>query len=49
VHVARGSVRVTGTVLKPGAAAKGDGLRELVLDGGRDAEVLVFDLPGESA
>jgi redox-sensitive bicupin YhaK (pirin superfamily) len=49
VHVARGSVRVNGTPLKAGDAAKVDGLREVGLDGGRDAEVLVFDLPGEAA
>jgi redox-sensitive bicupin YhaK (pirin superfamily) len=46
VHVARGSVRVNGTALKAGDAAKVEGLHEIVLDGGRDAEVLVFDLPG---
>jgi redox-sensitive bicupin YhaK (pirin superfamily) len=49
VHVARGSVRVNGTALGAGDAAKVEGLREIVLDGGRDAEVLVFDLPGERA
>lgn len=49
VHVARGSVRVNGTALQAGDAVKGDAPRELVLDGGRDAEVLLFDLPGETA
>jgi quercetin 2,3-dioxygenase len=49
VHVARGGVRVNGTALRAGDAVKADGLRELVLDGGHDAEVLVFDLPGEAA
>jgi hypothetical protein len=49
VHVARGSVRVNGTPLQAGDAAKIDGPREVVLDGGRDAEVLLFDLPGERA
>jgi redox-sensitive bicupin YhaK (pirin superfamily) len=49
VHVARGSVRVNGTALKAGDAAKVESVREIVLDGGRDAEVLLFDLPGEAA
>jgi quercetin 2,3-dioxygenase len=44
VHVARGSVHVNGQPLGAGDAAKFEGERELVLDGGRDAEVLVFDL-----
>jgi redox-sensitive bicupin YhaK (pirin superfamily) len=49
VHVACGSVRVNGTALKAGDAAKVESVREIVLDGGRDAEVLLFDLPGEAA
>jgi redox-sensitive bicupin YhaK (pirin superfamily) len=49
VHVARGSVRVNATALRAGDAVKADDVRELVLDGGREAEVLVFDLPGEAA
>lgn len=49
VHVARGSVRVNGTTLAAGDAAKIEDLREVVVDGGQGAEVLVFDLPGGRA
>lgn len=43
VHVARGEVKVNGTVLKAGdAAAIGGG--DVTLDGGVGAEVLLFDL-----
>jgi redox-sensitive bicupin YhaK (pirin superfamily) len=45
VHVARGSVRVNGTPLAAGDAAKLAGEVKLELDGGVDAEVLLFDLP----
>jgi redox-sensitive bicupin YhaK (pirin superfamily) len=44
VHVARGSVSVNGQALAAGDAAKFDGESRLVIDRGRDAEVLVFDL-----
>jgi hypothetical protein len=44
VHVARGSVSVNGQALAAGDAAKLDGESRLVIDRGRDAEVLVFDL-----
>ena len=44
VHVARGSVRVNGTPLQAGDAARLDGESRLQLDGGQGAEVLVFDL-----
>jgi redox-sensitive bicupin YhaK (pirin superfamily) len=44
VHVARGAVSVNGTPLGAGDAAKLDGESRLVIDQGRDAEVLVFDL-----
>jgi len=44
VHVVRGQVRVNGTALQGGDAAKLSGESSLELDGGRDAEVLVFDL-----
>jgi quercetin 2,3-dioxygenase len=44
VHVARGKLRVNGQVLSAGDAAKLDGETWLRLDGGEDAEVLVFDL-----
>ena len=44
VHVARGSVRVNGNELAAGDAAKITGEAAVTLDGGRDAEVLLFDL-----
>jgi quercetin 2,3-dioxygenase len=44
VHVARGSVRVNGVPLAAGDAAKLAGEPAVTLDGGRDAEVLLFDL-----
>jgi redox-sensitive bicupin YhaK (pirin superfamily) len=45
VHVARGTIRVNGVELGAGDALKLTGEREVTLDGGKDAEVLVFDLP----
>jgi redox-sensitive bicupin YhaK (pirin superfamily) len=44
VHVARGAVSVNGNALAAGDAAKLDGESRLVIEQGRDAEVLVFDL-----
>ena len=44
VFVARGSVGVNGQALQTGDAARLDGETQLVLDAGRSAEVLVFDL-----
>jgi quercetin 2,3-dioxygenase len=44
VHVARGSLRVNDHELKAGDALRLDGEAALVLEGGQDAEVLVFDL-----
>jgi hypothetical protein len=44
VHVARGRIRVNGAELEAGDAAKLVGESHLHLDGGRGAEVLVFDL-----
>ena len=44
VHVVRGRVRVNGIGLAAGDAAKLDGETRLQLDGGQQAEVLVFDL-----
>jgi redox-sensitive bicupin YhaK (pirin superfamily) len=45
VHVARGSVLVNGEMLDAGDAVTLTDEARIVLDGGRDAEVLLFDLP----
>ena len=45
VHVVRGAVSVNGKPLAAGDAAKLDDEAEVTLSNGRDAEVLVFDLP----
>ena len=45
VHVARGEVRVNGSELSTGDALKITDTSTLTIDGGRHAEVLVFDLP----
>lgn len=47
VHVARGALTVNGVTLAAGDALKLDEASELTLGNGRDAEVLVFDLPGD--
>jgi quercetin 2,3-dioxygenase len=44
VHVARGRISVNGQALGAGDALKSDG-GSIVLEGGKDAEVLAFDLP----
>jgi redox-sensitive bicupin YhaK (pirin superfamily) len=44
VHVARGKVAVNGRVLEAGDALKATGEREIRLDSGKGAEVLLFDL-----
>ena len=44
VHVVRGAVRVNGQALGAGDAARLQDESQLTLDGGDDAEVLVFDL-----
>ena len=44
VHVARGAARINGQPLEVGDAAKLSGESRLVIDDGRDAEVIVFDL-----
>jgi len=44
VHVARGAVTVNGTALEEGDGARVRGERQLTFTGGKDAEVLVFDL-----
>ncbi|MBU6484288.1 MAG: pirin family protein [Betaproteobacteria bacterium] len=45
VHVVRGSAGVNGSELAAGDALKADG-GDIVIDAGKDAEVLLFDLPG---
>jgi redox-sensitive bicupin YhaK (pirin superfamily) len=47
VHVARGAVHANDVALEAGDALKLSEAPQLQLQGGRDAEVLVFDLPGE--
>jgi quercetin 2,3-dioxygenase len=44
VHVVRGALRVNDQALRGGDAARLDNESKLVLEGGQDAEVLVFDL-----
>jgi redox-sensitive bicupin YhaK (pirin superfamily) len=44
VHVVRGQARVNGQALGAGDAAKLSGESRLVIDQGREAEVIVFDL-----
>lgn len=46
VHVARGALSVNGVELQAGDALKLMGADSLTLERGRDAEALVFDLPG---
>ena len=46
VHVARGAVRANDVALEAGDALKLAETAALTLQEGRDAEVLVFDLPG---
>lgn len=45
VHVARGSIEANGEALNAGDALQLTATKELKLTNGRDAEVLVFDLP----
>jgi quercetin 2,3-dioxygenase len=47
LHVARGSITANDTTLQGGDALKLTDATSLTLKGGQDAEVLVFDLPGE--
>ena len=47
VHVARGAVQANGVALEAGDALKLSDTQQLQLQDGRDAEVLVFDLPSE--
>jgi redox-sensitive bicupin YhaK (pirin superfamily) len=46
VHVARGALSANGTALEAGDALQVTDATTLALADGRDAEVLVFDLPG---
>jgi hypothetical protein len=48
VHLVSGELAVNGTVLSGGDALKLTEVNALSLAQGRDAEVLVFDLPGEA-
>jgi quercetin 2,3-dioxygenase len=48
VHLARGSLTANGDALEAGDALRITDATKLTLSEGRDAEVLVFDLPGES-
>jgi len=45
IHVARGEVRVNGSELSAGDALKVADSSTLTIEGGKQAEVLVFDLP----
>jgi hypothetical protein len=45
VHVARGEVTAIGQELRAGDALEATGEREIRLEGGRNAEVIFFDLP----
>ncbi len=47
VHLVRGEARVNGTALRSGDALKLTETASVSIDGGRNAEVLLFDLPNE--
>jgi redox-sensitive bicupin YhaK (pirin superfamily) len=49
LHVARGAVKANGTALEAGDALRITNGAALRLSDAQDAEVLVFDLPGENA
>ena len=49
LHVARGALTANGTALEAGDALRITGAEPLTLKDGRDAEVLVFDLPGDDS
>jgi redox-sensitive bicupin YhaK (pirin superfamily) len=49
VHLVRGELTVNGTSLSGGDALKLTDVQALDIGAGRDAEVLVFDLPGAGA
>jgi redox-sensitive bicupin YhaK (pirin superfamily) len=48
-HIARGEVKVNGVALSTGDAIRYTDATSLRIDNGREAEVIVFDLPGEEA
>lgn len=48
LHVARGAISANGNALEAGDALRISDASTLSLSDGRDAEVLVFDLPGEA-
>ena len=47
VHIARGALTANGVALDAGDALKSTDTPTLTLQNGHDAEVIVFDLPGE--
>jgi quercetin 2,3-dioxygenase len=49
VHLVRGGLTVNGTRLAGGDALKLTGVNAIELSAGTDAEVLVFELPGDAA
>jgi redox-sensitive bicupin YhaK (pirin superfamily) len=49
LHVARGALTANGSTLEAGDALRISDGSTLTLSQARDAEVLVFDLPGEAA
>ncbi len=49
LHVARGAISANGNALEAGDALRISDASTLSLSDGRDAEVLVFDLPGEAS
>jgi len=48
VHVAQGAIQANGVALSAGDALQITRTADLHLEGGKEAEVLVFDLPGEA-
>jgi redox-sensitive bicupin YhaK (pirin superfamily) len=45
VHIARGEIRINGKDLMAGDALKIRDESAVLIDAGRDAEILLFDLP----
>ncbi|HET9045999.1 MAG TPA: quercetin 2,3-dioxygenase, partial [Casimicrobiaceae bacterium] len=48
VHVARGKATINGQALGAGDALRIDGEPAVTITGGKDAEILLFDLDGTS-